>query len=83
MSRFSKRLQVQERLTRQIGEALWERFRGVCGHVVVVVDCRHLCMIARGVQQHSSATVTQGVWGVGGEGGERVGWVRGLVGRMR
>ena len=59
VSRFSKRLQVQERLTQQVANILWERLRPLCHHLIVLVECKHLCMIARGVQQHCSATVTQ------------------------
>ena len=59
VERFSKRLQVQERLTQQIANVLWERLRPLCRHLVVLIECKHLCMIARGVQQHCSATVTQ------------------------
>ncbi len=61
VSRFSKRLQVQERLTQQVANILWERLRPLCHHLIVLVECKHLCMIARGVQQHCSATVTQTV----------------------
>ena len=61
VSRFSKRLQVQERLTQQVATVLWERLRPLCHHLLVLVECKHLCMIARGVQQHCSATVTQTV----------------------
>jgi GTP cyclohydrolase IA len=53
---FSRRLQVQERLTRQVAEALAETLepRGVG----VVVEAAHLCMMMRGVETQHSATVT-------------------------
>ncbi len=49
---FARRLQVQERMTVQIAQALEEVLqpRGVA----VVVEARHLCMMARGVQKQSS-----------------------------
>ncbi|KAI9841260.1 MAG: GTP cyclohydrolase 1 [Thelocarpon superellum] len=53
---FSRRLQVQERLTKQIALALSEvlRPRGVG----VVMESSHLCMVMRGVQKTSAVTIT-------------------------
>lgn len=61
VDRFSKRLQVQERLTQQIGDAFWDSIvkLGIdskIGDIVVLCECKHMCMIARGVQQHCSST---------------------------
>ena len=58
---FARRLQVQERMTKQIGSALCEALhpRG-CG---VVVEARHLCMMARGVQKQSSKVTTSEMLG--------------------
>ncbi|MAF27009.1 MAG: GTP cyclohydrolase I FolE [Gemmatimonadota bacterium] len=53
---FSRRLQVQERLTSQIALALQE---GLAPHGVgVVVEARHLCMMMRGVEKQGSSAVT-------------------------
>lgn len=53
---FARRLQVQERLTTQIGQALTEilRPRGVA----VVIEASHLCMMMRGVEKQRSTTTT-------------------------
>jgi GTP cyclohydrolase I len=48
---YSLRLQVQERLTREIAEAIG-------GSVMVVVEASHMCMLSRGVQQVASLTST-------------------------
>ena len=58
---FSRRLQVQERLTTQIAEALEEALqpRGVA----VVVEGAHMCMRMRGVQKQESSMVTSHVMG--------------------
>jgi GTP cyclohydrolase I len=54
---FARRLQVQERLTEQVADALVQVLepRGV----VVVAEARHLCMAMRGVEKQHSATLTQ------------------------
>ncbi len=53
---FARRPQVQERMTRQIGQAL----RDALGteHVAVVVDAFHMCVSSRGVQDVNSKTIT-------------------------
>jgi len=58
---FSRRLQVQERLTHQIAYALQEAItpRGVA----VVIEAKHLCMMARGVGKQHSDMVTSCVLG--------------------
>ncbi len=59
---YARRLQLQERLTRQIAEALME-FADPQG-VGVVVEARHLCMVMRGVEKQHSRAVTSAMLGV-------------------
>lgn len=53
---FARRLQVQERLTTQIANALDEALDPY--GVAVVIDASHLCMMMRGVEKQNSRTVT-------------------------
>ncbi|SPO31894.1 probable FOL2 - GTP cyclohydrolase I [Ustilago trichophora] len=59
---FARRLQVQERLTKQVALALDEALRPQ--GVAVVVECEHLCMAMRGVQKPGATTVTSCMLGV-------------------
>lgn len=59
---FARRLQIQERLTTQVANALQDVL-GAYG-VAVVIDAMHLCMIMRGVQKQHSAAVTSAITGV-------------------
>lgn len=58
---FSRRLQIQERLTGQIAQMVMEE-AGAEG-VGVVMECRHLCMMMRGVQKQNSVMATSSVLG--------------------
>jgi GTP cyclohydrolase IA len=53
---FSRRLQVQERLTTQILDAIKEALNPI--GVAVVIEAKHLCMMMRGVQKQNSVTTT-------------------------
>lgn len=53
---FSRRMQVQERLTHQILDALQETLNPL--GVAVVIEAKHLCMMMRGVQKQNSTTTT-------------------------
>ncbi|HZK78349.1 MAG TPA: GTP cyclohydrolase I FolE [Gemmatimonadaceae bacterium] len=59
---FAQRLQVQERLTDQIAEALCEVLEPL--GVGVVIEAYHLCMMMRGVQKQNSKTITSALRGV-------------------
>ena len=59
---YAKRLQVQERLTGQVADALVDRLAAV--GVLVVIEAEHLCMSMRGVQKPGSMTTTSAVRGL-------------------
>ena len=58
---YARRLQLQERLTSQIAQTIWERLEPQ--GVGVIVEARHLCMVMRGVEKQHSVAVTSAMLG--------------------
>jgi GTP cyclohydrolase IA len=59
---YSKRLQVQERLTTQIADIIMQKLKPL--GVLVVIEAEHLCMSMRGVKKPGAITITSAVRGV-------------------
>jgi GTP cyclohydrolase I len=59
---FARRLQVQERLTRQIADAIEEAIHPQ--GVAIILEAQHLCMMMRGVEKQHSSTTTSAMLGV-------------------
>ncbi len=59
---YAKRLQVQERMTTEIADAIEEALAPL--GVLVVVDAEHLCMSMRGVKKSGTSTITSAVRGL-------------------
>jgi GTP cyclohydrolase I len=59
---YARRLQVQERLTNQIAQAIQQHISPE--GVGVIVEARHLCMVMRGVEKQNSSAVTSAMLGV-------------------
>ncbi len=58
---FARRLQVQERMTRQIADAIQDAIAPQ--GVGVVIEARHLCIMMRGIEKQNSSTVTSAMMG--------------------
>lgn len=58
---FSRRLQIQERLTNQIAHAIQKAIQPL--GVGVVIEARHLCMVMRGVEKNRTETITSAMLG--------------------
>lgn len=59
---FARRFQVQERLTDQVAQAVWDTTQPQ--GVAVVVEAYHLCMMMRGVEKQNSKTITSAMRGI-------------------
>jgi GTP cyclohydrolase I len=59
---FARRLQVQERMTQQIAETLYDVLNP--DGVAVVAEARHLCMMMRGVEKQNSVATTSAMMGI-------------------
>ena len=58
---FSRRLQIQERLTKEVANAIMEILKPQ--GVAVVMESSHLCMVMRGVEKSTAVTITSCVLG--------------------
>ena len=58
---YARRLQVQERLTNQVADALEKHLQPL--GVAVVIECRHMCMESRGIRHAGTGTVTSALRG--------------------
>jgi len=59
---FARRFQVQERLTDEIAQAMWDTTQPQ--GVGVVIEAHHLCMMMRGVEKQNSKTITSAMRGL-------------------
>ncbi|MCG2715599.1 MAG: GTP cyclohydrolase I FolE [Candidatus Marinimicrobia bacterium] len=59
---FARRLQIQERLTNQVAEAIQNVLQPK--GVAVIIEATHLCMQMRGVEKHNSVVTTSAMFGV-------------------
>lgn len=75
---YSRRMQVQERLTHQILDAIQETLHPQ--GVAVVIEAQHLCMMMRGVQKQNSITTTSAFSGQFEHGATRAEFMK-LIGR--
>lgn len=72
---FARRLQVQERLTAQIADALWTSELRPKG-VGVILNCRHMCMESRGISKQGTTTLTSALRGAIQRGEPRAEFLR-------
>ena len=62
VQQYSHRLQIQERLTNQLADTV-QALTGAAGSLAMC-EAAHMCMVARGVEKHSSSTITLATRGV-------------------
>ncbi|MFQ6617253.1 MAG: GTP cyclohydrolase I FolE, partial [Fidelibacterota bacterium] len=77
---YSRRLQLQERLTEQIANSLWNILNPL--GVAVVIEARHLCMIMRGVEKQNAVAVTSSMKGEFKTNGKTRGEFLRMIGRL-
>ncbi|RAI98448.1 GTP cyclohydrolase I [Chitinophaga skermanii] len=77
---YSRRLQVQERLTHQILDAIQDTLQPL--GVAVVIEAQHLCMMMRGVQKQNSLTTTSAFSGQFGDGKTRAEFMKLITSRL-
>ena len=76
---YAKRLQVQERLTQQIADAIQETLNPQA--VAVIIEAEHTCMSGRGIKKHGATTVTSIMRGLFKENATARGEVLSLLGK--
>lgn len=76
---YAKRLQVQERLTQQIADAIQETLNPQA--VAVIIEAEHTCMSGRGIKKHGATTVTSTMRGLFKENATARGEVLSLLGK--
>lgn len=76
---FAKRLQVQERLTQQIADAIGEVLEPKA--VAVIIEAEHTCMSGRGIKKHGASTVTSTMRGLFKENAPARGELLQLIGK--
>ena len=59
---YARRLQIQERLTAEVANCIWDNLKP--HGVAVVIECAHLCMQMRGIQKQNSVTTTSAFTGI-------------------
>ena len=77
---FSRRLQIQEKLTHEIATAVFDMVKPL--GVGVIIEARHLCMMMRGVQKQNSVTTTSAFTGIFEEDKTRVEFIKLITSKL-